>query len=344
MRPNERTATPQSDLFRLKLVNLIDLRHELCRLAQELHWQAMADECGALYAEAGRPGVPIRLMVGLQYLKHTHGLSDEAVVKSWVENPYWQYFCGEEFFQHRLPIDPSQMTRFRTRLGAAGCEKLLALTIRAGLATQAVKPTSFANVTIDTTVQEKAIAFPTDGRLYYQGREWLVRPVACVTRMRESMAHLTPQFSTNRAVREYTEQHYLPAAARYLKRTADRCAVGKKIVDWQQGLQQKWQQVRFGAVKVTTRDNRHQFEVEIFLGNLQPDAVRAELYAEGMNGGEPALIALVRDPSSAAAIGRSLYRATVAAKRAAWDYTARLISHCDDASLPLEDGHILWQR
>ena len=82
MRPHERTATPLSDLFRLMLVNLIDLRHELCRLAQSIHWQALADEFGALYAEAGRPGVPIRLMVGLQYLKHAHGLSDEVVVPS----------------------------------------------------------------------------------------------------------------------------------------------------------------------------------------------------------------------------------------------------------------------
>ena len=96
-------------------------------------------------------------------------------MKNWVENPYGQYFCGEEFFQHQLPIDRSQMTRFRTRLGAAGCEQLLALTIRAGVATQAVKRTSFADVTVDTTVQEKAIAFPTAGRLYYKGREWLVR-------------------------------------------------------------------------------------------------------------------------------------------------------------------------
>ena len=95
-------------------------------------------------------------MAGLHYLKHAFGLSDEVVVKSWVENPYWQYFCGEEYFQHRLPIDPSQMTRFRTRLGPSGCEKLLQLTI-------------------DTTVQEKAIAFPTDGRLYHKGRVWLVR-------------------------------------------------------------------------------------------------------------------------------------------------------------------------
>ncbi len=99
----------------------------------------------------------------------------KLVVKSWIENPYWQYFCGEEFFQHRLPIDPSQMTRCRTRLGEVGCEQLLALTIRAGLATQAVKLSSLANVTVDRTVQEKVIAFTTDGRLYYTGREWLVR-------------------------------------------------------------------------------------------------------------------------------------------------------------------------
>ena len=175
MLPKERDAAPQSDLFRLKLVNLIDLRHELCRLAEAIQWQALADEFGALYAEAGRPGVPIRLMVGLHYLKHAFGLSDEVVVKTWVENPYWQYFCGEEYFQHRLPIDPSQMTRFRHRLGASGCEKLLALTISTGVATQAVKTSSFADVTVDTTVQEKAIAFPTDSRLYFKGREWLVR-------------------------------------------------------------------------------------------------------------------------------------------------------------------------
>ena len=175
MRPKEYAKTPQSDLFRLKLVNLIDLRHELCRLGEKIHWSELIDEFGALYSENGRPGIPIRLMAGLHYLKHALGLSDEVVVKSWVENPYWQYFCGEEYFQHRLPIDPSQMTRFRTRVGASGCEKLLQLTIAAGLQAGAVKPSSFTQVTVDTTVQEKAVAFPTDGRSYHKGRVWLVR-------------------------------------------------------------------------------------------------------------------------------------------------------------------------
>ena len=175
MRPNEPSATPQNDLFRQKLVNLLDLRHELCRLADRIEWQSLADQFGCLYAEAGRPGVPIRLMTGLHYLKHSFALSDEQVVNSWVENPYWQYFCGAEYFCHELPIDPSQMTRFRTRLGAAGCEQLLALTIRAGLATQSVQSASFKQVTVDTTVQEKAVAFPTDARLYHKTRVALVR-------------------------------------------------------------------------------------------------------------------------------------------------------------------------
>ena len=175
MRPIEPTASPQNDLFRMKLVNLLDLRHELCRLADRIEWQRLADQFGALYAEAGRPGVPIRLMTGLHYLKHAYGVSDEQVVNSWVENPYWQYFCGEDYFCHEPPIDPSQMTRFRARLGVSGCEQLLKLTITAGLATQAVKPASFLQVTADTTVQEKAVAFPTDARLYHKARVALVR-------------------------------------------------------------------------------------------------------------------------------------------------------------------------
>jgi transposase, IS5 family len=175
MRPQEREASPEEDLFRMKLVNLLDLRHALCRLADTIRWQTLVDEFGVLYADQGRPGVPIRLMAGLHYLKHAFDLSDEDTVKGWVENPYWQYFCGEEYFQHQLPIDPSQMTRFRTRLGPAGCEKLLQMTIDAGVVTKAVVATSFHTVTVDTTVQEKAVAHPTDARLYQKGRVWLVR-------------------------------------------------------------------------------------------------------------------------------------------------------------------------
>jgi len=130
---------------------------------------------GGLYSEKGRPGIPIRLMVGLHYLKHAFNESDETVVSRWVENPYWQYFCGEEYFRHTLPIDPSQMTRFRDRIGEEGCEYMLGLTVETGIDTQTVAKASLAVVNIDTTVQDKAIAYPTDAKLYHKARKTLVK-------------------------------------------------------------------------------------------------------------------------------------------------------------------------
>lgn len=114
-------------------------------------------------------------MVGLQLLKRTLNLSDEQVVAGWVENPYWQYFCGKKVFCHELPIDASLMTQFRRRIGPAGCEFILGLTVQAGLKTGTVAHASLAVVNVDTTVQEKAIAFPTDTRLLHKARDALVR-------------------------------------------------------------------------------------------------------------------------------------------------------------------------
>lgn len=114
-------------------------------------------------------------MVGLQLLKHTSNLSDEEVVAVWVENPYWQHFCGEQYFRHDAAIDPSLMTGFRKRVGEAGCEFILGLTVCAGLRSWAVVKTSLAIVNVDTTVQDKAIAFPTDTRLLHKARVVLVR-------------------------------------------------------------------------------------------------------------------------------------------------------------------------
>ena len=176
MRPRVREFQREHELFRTELINLVDQRHPLVKLASTIDWAAAAERFGALYAEGkGRPGVAIRLMVGLHYLKHAFNLSDELVVERWVENPYWQYFCGEQYFKHTPPIDPSQMTRFRTRIGEAGCEFMLGLTIKAGLATKTVAAASLAIINVDTTVQDKAIAFPTDARLYFKARASLVR-------------------------------------------------------------------------------------------------------------------------------------------------------------------------
>ena len=112
-------------------------------------------------------------------------------------------------------------------------------------------------------------------------------PIAWVARMRESMARLTPQFSANRTVREYTEQHYIPAAAAYRRRVADKGAMGVQLVDWQRALEQHWSNLRFGELKVATDGRNHVFEVQVYLDGLEPDAVRVELYADGINGGDP---------------------------------------------------------
>lgn len=175
MKPRKAEQIPQADMFRLHLDQMLNQRHALYKLSGQINWDAAETQFGNLYSEEGRPGIPIRIMVGLHYLKHTYDLSDEEVVAQWAENPYWQYFCGETYFQHQLPIDPSQMTRFRKRIGEAGCEFMLGLTIQTGIITKTVSASSLAVVNVDTTVQEKAISFPTDARLYHKARGALVR-------------------------------------------------------------------------------------------------------------------------------------------------------------------------
>ena len=174
MKPKEYKNT-EADLFRLELVNIIDMRHELVKLAEIINWEALTTEFGDFYADEGRPGADIRLMCGLQYLKHTLALSDEQVCLRWVENPYYQYFCGCIYFEHQLPIDPSSMTRFRNRIGQGGCETLLSATIDAGLQSKTIKASSLSRVVVDSTVMEKAVAYPTDARLLNRCREQLVR-------------------------------------------------------------------------------------------------------------------------------------------------------------------------
>jgi transposase, IS5 family len=172
----ESTHQVDVDLFRQELVNLINMRHELCALAAKIDWQALEIKFGSLYAAGvGRPGHPIRLMVGLQLLKYLRDISDEQIVATWVENPYWQYFCGEQYFRHDLPIDPSLMTGFRNRIGQDGCEFILGLTVQTGLATKTIAASSLSVVNVDTTVQDKAVAFPTDARLLNKARISVVK-------------------------------------------------------------------------------------------------------------------------------------------------------------------------
>src|SRR5687768_784861 len=176
MRPKERRETGQSDLFRARLDEIVDLAHPVVKLGRAIDWRFLEEQFGAVYTDqAGRPPLPTRLMAGLAILKHMHDLSDEVLCERWVENPYYQLFCGEEFFCHKLPFDRSSLTRWRQRMGedklVALIQESLAVATRVG----AAKPADFRQVVIDTTVQENAIAFPTDAKLMHRARERLVR-------------------------------------------------------------------------------------------------------------------------------------------------------------------------
>ncbi len=169
-------------------------------------------------------------------------------------------------------------------------------------------------------------------------------PTAWVARMRESMARLTPRFSANRTVREYTEHHYLPVAAAYHCRIANKGAIGRQMVDWQHRLDQKWAALRFAEVKVETRAEQHVFEVEVHLNGLDSNAVRVELYADGVKGGEPVRQEMTRIRQLAGGADGCVYSATVSAARPPADYTARVMPRFDGVAIPLEDSRILWQR
>ncbi len=169
-------------------------------------------------------------------------------------------------------------------------------------------------------------------------------PNAWVNRMRESMARLTPRFSTNRTVGEYTERFYLPMATAYLHRAAANGKIGEAMTNWQRSLDQSWDPIRFGALNVETNGDRHIFEVQVYLDELDPDAVRVELYAASSMSGTPARQEMQRARRLAGAVGGYVYSAAVSATRPPADYTARVIPCRVGVAIPLEDARILWQR
>jgi glycogen phosphorylase len=169
-------------------------------------------------------------------------------------------------------------------------------------------------------------------------------PTAWIAKMRESMARLTPRFSSNRVVREYTEGYYLPAAAGYRKRAADKGALGRQIVDWRRRLAEHWRAARFGSVRVESRNGRHEFIVEVHLGGLDPGAVRVELFADAVNGGDPVRQAMARGQKLDGPGSGYAYAGSVPASRPAGDYTPRLLPYHPAAAVPLEAVEILWQR
>jgi transposase, IS5 family len=176
MRPREQREAGEQDLFRSRLDQIIDTKHALVKLARAIDWRFLEEKFDAVYKDGpGQPPLPTRLMAGLAILKHTYNLSDEVVCELWLENPYYQYFCGEEFFQHRLPLDRSSMTNWRNRMGEERLRALLQESLAVATRTGAMKPNDLARVIVDTTVQPKNITFPTDAKLLNRAREKLVK-------------------------------------------------------------------------------------------------------------------------------------------------------------------------
>ena len=203
MRPREKQKAHEQPLIGGSRLDLIlNMEHELVRLAEAINWVSLVESFGPLYSEKkGHPGIPIRTMAGLVMLQHTFGLLDEQVVGEWPERLYWQFFCGEEIFsvsiwgiretkghiQNDLPVDDSQLSRWRKRIGEAGVEQVFKLTIEAGLRTKSITPKQMKVVVVDTTVQPKAVEHPTDARLFRKVLHHLLRVVeATETKLRQS--------------------------------------------------------------------------------------------------------------------------------------------------------------
>src|SRR6202142_2676290 len=177
MRPKKHKTTGSNDLFRARLDQIINMKHELVLLAGKIDWDWIDGEIAPLYSQNGRPGIETRFMIGLLLLKHIYGLSDEGVCERWVHDPYFQFFTGEEFFQHEFPHERSDLSHWRKRLGDK-LELLLAESLRVAHASGALRSKDLKRVTVDTTVQPKNISFPTDARLLHAAIKGLNRMAA----------------------------------------------------------------------------------------------------------------------------------------------------------------------
>jgi IS5 family transposase len=242
------------------LDQIIDMNHPLAKLARSLDWGFLEGRFGAVYSDGpGQPPLPTRLMAGLAILKHTHNLSDEALCERWVENPYYQYFCGEELFQHRLAFDRSSLTRWRQRMGEEKLAALLQESLSVAHKTGALSTKDLERVAVDTTVQPKAIAHPTDARLTHRALEKLVtlaRREGVV--LRQSYRRVAKRAAI--MVGRYSHAHQFKRASRALKFLRTRLGrvirdIGRRIED-DEALQARFAKLLDLAIKVRHQDHR----------------------------------------------------------------------------------------
>jgi len=226
--------TPQLNIFKIPLNLYIRPDHELCLLSKKIDWDKLEEEFSQYYcSDNGRPSIPIRKIVGVVLLKRVYNQSDESVVERWQENPYWQYFCGETYFQHEPPFDPTELIKFRQRVGESGAEKILSLTIHLF----EKKEIKEKEVLIDTTVQEKNITFPTDAKLQKKIIE-KCRKIAEKEGidLRQSYRRLLKQLMIDQRFRQHPKRRKKAnAAARKIKTIAGRVVrdVERKMNDEQ---------------------------------------------------------------------------------------------------------------
>jgi len=222
---------PQLNVFRVPLVSVINMEHELVLLTQRIDWEKVENDFSVYYPELGRPAVPIRKMVGSMLLKQMYNLGDETFVARWIENPYWQYFCGETYFQYDEPYDPSDFVHFRKRIGEEGAQKILKLSISLFDS----KEVHEKEVLIDTTVQEKNITFPTDSKLHKKIIEGCIKISEKENiKLRQRYKRIVKQLMIDQRFREHPKRKKKAnAAARKLKTIAGRLVrdVERKLDD-----------------------------------------------------------------------------------------------------------------
>jgi IS5 family transposase len=222
---------PQLNVFRVPLVSIINMEHELVILASRIDWELVDMDFSVYYPELGRPAVPVRKMVGRMLLKQMYNLGDETFTARWIENPYWQYFCGEIYFQYDEPYDPSDFVHFRKRIGEEGAQKILKLSINLFDS----KEVNEKEVLFDTTVQEKNITFPTDSKLHKKIIEGCIKISEKENiKLRQRYTRIVKQLMIDQRFREHTKrQKKANAAARKLKTIAGRVVrdVERKLDD-----------------------------------------------------------------------------------------------------------------
>ncbi len=202
MKPRKIEEQFQPELLKTQLIHLLDMSHSLVQLADKFNWTKVDEICSAKFCkDNGRAGLPSRLVVGLLLLKQMNDLSDEEVCAKFIENPYFQYFCGNKYFEHKIGLTSESLTNWRKRLGAEVFQQILVETIALGLTEEVISPKELSEVISDTTVQEKNITYPTDGKLLCKALEQVVElGLSCGVKFRQTYKRTAPKLK-NKAAR-----------------------------------------------------------------------------------------------------------------------------------------------